>query len=98
MVKKTDNDIVKNQHNSDNIPKTLTRKSAVVSGISKVHEGTLRVAVESVLEHPIYHKQQKRIKNYLVVCEKNGQFTIGQKVYISYFKKISKRKSWKVVN
>ena len=77
--------------------KIIIKKPGIVSGIAKVHEGTLKVAVESVLSHPIYKKQQKRIKNYLVVCEKNSTFFIGQQVFITPCVKVSKRKSWKIL-
>ena len=83
--------------NNENINEINIKKPAIVSGIAKVHEGTLKVSVESVFEHPVYHKQQKRHRNYLVICEKNSTFTMGQRVFISPCKRISKRKSWKVL-
>jgi hypothetical protein len=45
---------------NNEIIKTNIRKPATVSGIAKVHEGTLKVSVESVIEHSKYHKQQKK--------------------------------------
>jgi ribosomal protein S17 len=97
MVKNKEKNIVNPQDQPNYIQKVTIRKSGTVSGIGKVHEGTLKVAVEFTLEHPIYHKQQKRIKNYLVDCDKTTTFTLGQKVFITPCKKISKRKSWKVL-
>jgi ribosomal protein S17 len=82
--------------NTKNIKKVITRKRATVSGISKVNEGTLKVSVESVLEHPIYHKQQKRHRNYLVVCDKSENFSIGDVVFITPCRKVSKLKSWQI--
>ena len=82
--------------NTKNIKKVITRKRAIVSGNSRVNEGTLKVSVESVLESPVYHKQQKRHRNYLVVCDKNDTFNLGDVVYITPCKKVSKLKSWQV--
>jgi ribosomal protein S17 len=84
--------------NNPSIKEINIKKTATVSGIAKVHEGTLKVSVESVFEHPIYHKQQKRHRNYLVVCDKDSSFTMGQRVFITPCKRVSKRKSWKILS
>jgi ribosomal protein S17 len=76
--------------------KVAIKKPAKVSGIAKVAEGTLKVAVESVWSHRIYKKQQKRSKNYLVCCPKNSIYSIGELVYITQCSRVSKRKSWKI--
>jgi ribosomal protein S17 len=82
---------------NNEIIKTNIRKPATVSGIAKVHEGTLKVSVESVIEHSKYHKQQKRHRNYSVICEKNSQFSVGQRVFITPCRRVSKTKSWKIL-
>lgn len=69
----------------------------VVNGISKVNEGTLRVAVESFGYNKLYSKSIRRVKNYLVACNRGMQVSIGSKVKIQQIAPVSKRKHWKVV-
>ena len=77
--------------------KIAIKKPAKVSGIAKVFEGTLKVAVESVWSHPIYKKQKRIRKNYLVCCPKDATYLLGQLVYITQCSRVSKRKSWKIL-
>lgn len=56
---------------------------------------TVKVAVENLLEHPVYKKHVKRTKNYLVHDELGAKE--GQTVHFTASKPYSKLKKWKVI-
>jgi ribosomal protein S17 len=80
-----------------NLEKIVKKVPATVLESLRLHEGTAKVSVESVLYHPIYGKQEKRHKIMTVACEKGKDLKIGQKVFITQCKRISKTKSWKIL-
>lgn len=82
---------------TNNVDKIIKKVPAMVLDSPKLHEGTAKVLVETVLVHPIYKKQQKRQKIRTVACEKNADFKKGDKVFITQCKRISKTKSWKIL-
>jgi ribosomal protein S17 len=78
-------------NNSDHNIKKL---SGVVAGTSGT--GTYKVKVTRTMQHPKYFKFVKKSKNYLVSSER--ELHIGEKVDIVNSQKVSKRKSFTVVN
>ena len=58
-------------------------------------EKTVTVAIDIVKSHPVYRKQYKQTKKYLVHDEKSDA-NIGDWVSIVETRPISKRKRWKL--
>lgn len=95
MAKTKNNEVTSKK--VDEKPIIKTKKVGFVNGISKVHEGTLRVSISMVKKHKLYKKRMKSSKNYIVDCPKDATFEMGQEVFIKPIARVSKRKSWQVV-
>ncbi len=72
--------------------RTLTGR-VVSSGMNK----TASVAVERLVQHPVYGKFIRRTTKVLAHDE-NNEAQIGDTVEIAECRPLSKRKSWRIVN
>lgn len=61
--------------------------------IKKSGDKTVKVEVERVVNHPIYKKNFKKTKNFLVHDEEN-KAQVGDIVTFYETKPVSKRKTW----
>ena len=75
----------------------MRKLEAVVHNDKKNHEGTLSVIVSRVFSHPKYRKKVKKIKKYIVCCNKEKKYSIGSKVFIIQCAPVSKLKRWKII-
>lgn len=64
--------------------------------VSNKMQKSIVVAIERREQHPIYKKFMKKTTRIMAHDEKN-EASIGDKVRISEFRPMSKRKSWKLV-
>ena len=72
--------------------RTLTGR-VVSSGMNK----TASVAVERLVQHPVYGKFIRRTTK-LLAHDENNEAQIGDTVEIAECRPLSKRKSWRIVN
>jgi small subunit ribosomal protein S17 len=63
--------------------------------VSNKMDKTVTVEVESMWEHPLYHKRITRSQKYLAHTEK--KVAEGKTVKISQCRPVSKHKAWKVI-
>ena len=70
-----------------------TKTGSVVS--DKMHK-TIVVAVENVVEHPLYKKRVRRTRKFKAHDE-NNEAHVGDIVRIAESRPISKEKSWRLV-
>ena len=71
----------------------ITKQGTIVG---KSGDKTVKVRVIDYVQHPKYKKQYPKTTNFLVHDETNSG-EIGATVTIAQDKKVSKRKSWKLV-
>lgn len=72
------------------------RKTRVGTVVSDKMEKTVVVAVETLVQHPLYSKRQKRTERYKAHDEQ-GQAHEGDRVRIMETRPLSKDKRWRVV-
>jgi small subunit ribosomal protein S17 len=65
--------------------------------VSDRMEKTIVVAVETLVEHPLYKKRVRRTKKFQVHDEAN-QAHVGDVVRIGETRPMSKRKSWRLLD
>lgn len=71
----------------------ITKKGTIVK---KSGDKTVKVRVIEYVQHPKYKKRYPITKNFLVHDEKN-QGEVGTDVMIIQDRKVSKKKSWKLL-
>jgi small subunit ribosomal protein S17 len=76
------------------VPAQVRTKTGHV--VSDKMQKTIVVAVESVVQHPLYKKRIRRTKKFKAHDE-NGEAHIGDVVRIAESRPISKEKSWRLV-
>lgn len=72
------------------------RKTRVGQVVSDKGMKTVVVAVETLVEHPLYRKRVKRTKRFHAHDE-NNECAMGDKVRIMETRPLSKLKRWRVV-
>ena len=72
----------------------ITKQGTVAK---KSGEKTIRVQVIDYIQHPKYKKRYPKIRMFLAHDEANAAKE-GDNVVIEQARKVSKRKSWKLVN
>ena len=72
------------------------RKTRVGRVVSDKMDKTVVVAVESIVEHPLYGRRIKRTKKLKAHDEQN-EAKIGDRVKVMETKPLSKDKRWRVV-
>jgi len=72
--------------------RTLTGR-VISSGMDK----TASVAVERLVQHPVYGKFIRRTTK-LLAHDENNEAQVGDTVEIAECRPLSKRKSWRIVN
>lgn len=70
-------------------------KTKIGRVVSDKMEKTIVVAVESLVEHPLYKKRVRRTKRFQAHDE-NNEAHIGDTVSIAETKPISKNKTWRL--
>jgi small subunit ribosomal protein S17 len=73
----------------------MARKRKIGEVVSNKMQKTLVVKIETKKPHPLYKKPVLKTRRMLVHCEE--KLPLGSKVVIEEGRKISKRKSWRVV-
>ena len=72
--------------------------SQIVATVAFVKdEKTVRVAVQTLIEHPLYKKRVKRVTKLLCHNEQGIELAEGDKVFIKQCKPVSKNKSFAIV-
>jgi small subunit ribosomal protein S17 len=77
------------------VPGHLKTKTGQV--VSDKMEKTIVVAVETLVEHPLYKKRMRRTKKFQAHDETN-QARVGDVVRIGETRPISKHKSWRLLD
>lgn len=72
------------------------RKTRVGVVVSDKMDKTVVVAVETLVEHPLYKKRVKQTKK-LKAHDENNQASAGDKVRVMETRPLSKDKRWRVV-
>ncbi|BDG62229.1 30S ribosomal protein S17 [Caldinitratiruptor microaerophilus] len=72
------------------------RKTRVGTVVSDKNDKTIVVAVETLVEHPLYKKRVRRTKKFHAHDEKN-EARVGDKVRIMETRPLSKLKRWRLV-
>ena len=72
------------------------RKTRVGTVVSDKMEKTVIVAVETLVEHPLYGKRQKRTERYKAHDE-DGAAHEGDRVRIMETRPLSRDKRWRVI-
>lgn len=72
------------------------RKTRIGTVVSDKMNKTVVVAVETLIEHPLYSKRQKRTERYKAHDE-NGEAHEGDHVRIMETRPLSKDKRWRVI-
>lgn len=72
------------------------RKVRVGTVVSDKNDKTVVVAVETLVEHPLYHKRVRRTKKFHAHDEKN-EARVGDRVRIVETRPLSKLKRWRLV-
>jgi small subunit ribosomal protein S17 len=73
----------------------MARKRKIAEVVSNKMQKTLVVKIETKKPHPLYKKPVLKTRRMLVHCEEN--LPVGSKVLIEEGRKMSKEKSWRVV-
>jgi len=76
------------------VPAQLKTKTGQV--VSDKMEKTIVVAVESLVEHPLYKKRVRRTRKFQAHDERN-EANIGDVVRIAETRPISKNKTWRLL-
>ena len=77
------------------MPEHMKTKTGQV--VSDKMEKTIVVAVETLVEHPLYKKRMRRTKKFQAHDETN-QAQVGDVVRIGETRPISKHKSWRLLD
>lgn len=72
------------------------RKTRVGTVVSDKNDKTIVVAVETLVEHPLYRKRVRRTKKFHAHDEKN-EARVGDKVRIMETRPLSRLKRWRLV-
>lgn len=72
------------------------RKTRVGTVVSDKNDKTIVVAVETLVEHPLYKKRVRRTRKFHAHDEKN-EARVGDKVRIMETRPLSKLKRWRLV-
>lgn len=72
------------------------RKSQVGVVTSTAMQKTVRVAVDRLVQHPLYKKTLRRTSTFLAHDE-NGACKVGDRVRITETRPLSARKRWRVM-
>ncbi|MCG0238197.1 MAG: 30S ribosomal protein S17 [Firmicutes bacterium] len=72
------------------------RKTRVGVVVSDKNDKTVVVAVETLVEHPLYKKRIKRTKKFHA-HDANNECRVGDRVRIMETRPLSKLKRWRVV-
>ena len=76
--------------------KKPSRQSRTGEVLSISGEKTIRVAVNTLVKHPMYGKYIRR-RTKLAVHDEKGEAGVGDVVEIVSCRRLSKRKSWRLV-
>ncbi len=74
--------------------KQKTRNTKVGVVVSNKMQKTVVVAVENLVEHPMYQKYVRQTSKFLAHAENN--LNVGDRVIIEETRPLSKRKRWNV--
>ncbi|MCX6811868.1 MAG: 30S ribosomal protein S17 [Candidatus Berkelbacteria bacterium] len=77
--------------------KKINRKKRVGLVVRKKMQKTAIVEIERLLKHPYYHKRFKSHRR-MAVDDKKDLAKVGDRVEIEECRKISKTKSWKIID
>jgi small subunit ribosomal protein S17 len=72
------------------------RKSQIGTVTSTAMQKTVTVAVDRLVQHPLYKKIQRKTSKFLAHDE-NGSCKVGDRVRIVETRPLSARKRWRVV-
>ena len=80
----------------DNNNQTSNRRTMQGVVVAKSGTNTVKIEVVRYVQHPLYRKQLKRTKNYLVHDPAN-KAEVGQTITVRECRPISKHKRWMFV-